>query len=102
MSSYSDKDDPKNCKKDAAITSSQSCFNKAFDNALLFENQKNLQNTNPYLLAFVMLIWLILVIWSLMTALKSKEQRPLNILFAFLFPPLYLISFYLGQFTKVK
>ena len=49
-------------------------------------------------MALVTILYLVLLVWAMILAMQtSKEVRTLNIVFALLAPPIYIIAHYVAQ-----
>ena len=85
----SDMDDKK------PVCDNQSHFNVAFRKALKYNEKKN-NKPNTYT-TIAAIIWIIFFVWALVLAMK--EPATINIMFAILFSPVYVLSYYLKDFN---
>ena len=89
------------------ICKDQKSYNKAFKNALntynLSENECKtdickLKNNIFSIIVLVFYLWALL----LASKVKDKEQRIIHFIFAILTGPIYVISYYISNFTLEK
>lgn len=79
------------------VCDNQSDFNEAFRKAIKENNKKNMKENRPWMIVY-MVIWLIFLIWGVMLAMQVPQgpDRVSHLVFAIVFPPVYVLSYYLS------
>ena len=79
------------------VCDNQDDFNHAFRKALEYNNKENYKKNKPWMYVSLVL-WIIFFIWAIMLAMKMPQgpERVVHLVFAMVFSPLYVISYYLG------
>lgn len=80
-----------------SVCDDQKTFDKALKKASRFVQKE--EQPRKMALVFCMAIYLILMIWALILAVKvaPPAQQVKHIVFAMVFSPIYIISYYLGN-----
>lgn len=80
------------------VCQDQVTFNHAFKNAVHAYNKSYMEENQTYL-TVVMIVWLLLTVWAVMLAARIRDpnERIEHIIFAVLFPPLYIVAYYFVQ-----
>ena len=81
---------------DKPVCQNQGDFNQAVDQALEYR-KKAVNKRNRGLNIVFAVIYLFIFFWAITLAMKSRENRLINILFSMIFSPLYIISYYLDN-----
>ena len=78
------------------VCDNQNDFNKAFDKALKQNNKDSRKKNKPWV-SVLMVILLIFTVWAIVLAMQVErgEKRIMHFIFAFLFSPVYVFSYYL-------
>lgn len=77
------------------VCQDQETLNKALRKAVVREIRKN--EPSNFIKTSSIIIYFIIIFYAVMLALKTPENtRQLHVIFAFLFSPLYIISYYLS------
>lgn len=79
------------------VCANQSTFNKSFHNAIKWTNKKEQGPVWVQWIAFC--IYILLALWALMLVSKmpAGNDRKIHYMFALVFPPIYIISYYVGM-----
>ena len=83
------------------VCDNQADFNKAFHKALEHNNRENYKKSKPWMYVSV-LLWVIFFVWALMLAMKVTPgpERQVHLVFAMIFSPVYVLSYYLGMMQQ--
>jgi hypothetical protein len=92
------------------VCDSQRRFNLAFKEAVDYYDEKKkydeeeFKARHPMTTMLMVVFYLILVVWALILAAKvgTKEQRVLHISLALLFPPTYIVGYYIDQLSTAQ
>lgn len=78
-----------------SVCTNQAVFNSSFRDAVKAYNKH--EEPKKWVMVVMALLYLVLVIWSVMLALsvRSKNSQSLHIVLAVLFPPFYIVAYYL-------
>jgi len=79
-----------------SLCQNQDNFNVAVDKAIKYQRKKEMNRT-VFLIGLV--IYVLLASWAVMLASKISNpvERHEHIMFGLLFPPAYIISYYVGR-----
>ena len=82
-----------------SVCGSQADFNVAVQEAVKYNNRQYMKQTRGWA-EICSVIWLIFMVWALVLAMKIHKgpKKIEHILFALLFPPIYVLSYYLSFF----
>lgn len=85
------------CTNGGDVCTNQNTFNRAFRNAIKNMVKKDEQSTTSQVI-FV-LVYMFLIVWALMLAsrMPSGNAKSMHYMFAIIAPPIYIISYYVGQ-----
>lgn len=80
-----------------SVCSNQATFDKSFRQAVKDYVKKEEPRTVVVMIASA--IYLAIMVWAVMVALKisNSYERTKHVLFALLFPPVYLVAYYVGK-----
>jgi hypothetical protein len=80
------------------VCDNQSDFNEAVNRAMKANDKRAMKKARPWLLSYSIL-WLLFLVWALILAMRIPPgpERIEHILFALLFSPMYVISYYLSR-----
>jgi len=78
------------------VCDNQNDFNQAFLNAV--KNMKSMSKSSKIVYT---VLWLFFLLWAILLALRVPEgqERIQHLVFAFLFSPVYILSYYLGHMS---
>ena len=81
------------------ICDNQNNFNVAFSKALKYEREKNMPSPTAFVVTSVVAIaiLIVLLIWALGLARKTKGDKLLHTFFALVASPGYIISYYISK-----
>jgi heme/copper-type cytochrome/quinol oxidase subunit 4 len=80
-----------------SVCANQTTFNSALKTAVKDVEEKE-RKDNMVARTVGGILYLILTIWAVMLAMKTDGNvRQLHMIFAFLFSPVYIIAYYLGE-----
>lgn len=79
------------------VCNNQDDFNVAMREAI---NQIAVKDELPWMYVYS-IVWFIFLFWALTLALKMpKEQRLIHLIFAIMFSPVYILSYYLNRYAN--
>jgi bacteriorhodopsin len=81
-----------------SVCSNQDEYNKAYRNALKYNDKENMKQSSPWIYIYVAL-YLIFFVWGIILAMQvpAGPGRTLNIAFAMFLGPIYVLSYYFGM-----
>ena len=85
----------------SSVCTNQATFNVAVDKALKHSYKENAKK-NRQVMSVVGIIALLFLVWALLLAFKSKQNRLFHILGSILVSPAYVISYYLERISQPK
>mgnify|MGYP003515370022 FL=1 len=82
----------------ANVCNTQDDFNVAFHKAIKQNNKDNEKKYKPWMYVYIT-VWMILFVWALILAMQVSPgaNRIVHLVFAMVFSPVYVISYYLCQ-----
>ena len=80
-----------------SICHSQNDFNVAFEKAVKYTNNNYNRKLSPIQI-LTALVYVIIIVWALLLAMSVKDPnvKVIHLVFALIFPPVYIISYYVG------
>ena len=85
------------------VCDNQDDFNMAFRKAVKYNNKENIKKSKPWMYVYLVL-WLIFFLWAIILALQVPEgsDRVKHLVFAIVFSPVYVLSYYLNALMGSK
>ncbi len=85
------------------VCDNQDDFNMAIRKAIRHNNKENIEKAKPWLYTYSV-IWMIFLIWSVVLVMKMapNSDRVIHLVFAIVFSPAYVLSYYLGALSYSK
>lgn len=83
------------------VCDNQDDFNKAFRNAIKYNQDQNWKKAKPGVYVY-MALWLVFFIWAIILAMQVSDPRgrTIHLVFAIIFSPVYVLAHYLGRSPK--
>ena len=80
-----------------SVCDDQDTFNQAVYNAMKYEKKRERPSKTVHMVASI--IYIILLFWAVSLAMKMtpKSETIEHVLLAILFPPVYIIAYYMGS-----
>lgn len=80
-----------------SVCANQDDFNVAFRKAIKHNNKENIKKAKPWIYVYLTL-WTIFFVWAILLAMQvpTGPQRVQHLVFAIVFGPVYVLSYYLG------
>lgn len=84
-----------------SVCANQDTFNSALETAIEKAREKN-RKDNMVANSVMGALYLILLVWAVILAMRISDEntRILHMILAVLFPPLYVISYYIGNMNQ--
>jgi hypothetical protein len=81
----------------ANVCNTQDDFNVAFNKAIKQNNKDAMKKAGPWVYVYIVL-YLVFFVWALLLAMQNPAgpSRIVHLVFAMVFSPIYVISYYLG------
>ena len=81
----------------SGVCQNQDTFNVALRKAIKENEKENMKKAKPWIYVYIVL-WAIFLVWGVMLAMQISDQseRIEHIVFAIVFGPVYVLSYYLG------
>lgn len=85
----------------SGVCKSQDDFNKAFREALKYNNKENWKKTKGWVYVYLVL-WVVFFVWAIMLAMQVQDPkgRTVHLVLAIIAPPVYVLAYYLGMTGK--
>lgn len=79
------------------VCDNQGDFNMAFRKAIEHNDKENMKKAKPWMYVYAVL-WAVFLIWGIFLAMQVTpgHERIEHLVFAILFSPVYVLSYYLG------
>lgn len=83
------------------VCKTQDDFNKAFREALKYNQKENWKKAKGWVLVYLVL-WVVFFVWAVMLAMQVKDPRgrTVHLVLAIIAPPVYVLSYYLGMTSQ--
>lgn len=83
------------------VCENQDDFNEAVRKAIKYNNKESMKKAQPWLYVYVVL-WMIFLVWGVILAMQipAGQTRLIHLVFAIVFSPVYVLSYYLGMFMQ--
>lgn len=84
------------------VCNNQDDFNQAFVKAIKYTGDQQFKKAGAWVYVFVGLM-LVFFVWAVLLAMKAPaDQRVVHLIFAVIFAPAYVISYYINQLVAEK
>lgn len=82
-----------------SVCDTQADFNVAVQEAIKYNNKQYMKQTRGWA-QVCSVIWLIFLVWAVVLAMKvhNGPRKVEHIMFAILFPPVYVLAYYIASF----
>jgi hypothetical protein len=85
------------------VCQDQADFNEAVHRAVKYNRKREINDSKPWIYVYIV-VWFIFLIWAIMLAMQiqNSTEKVEHLVFAMVFPPVYVLSHYLGMMSSNK